>query len=910
MAKRYPAGISDKRLSPAPEAWRSRLSLRTGRLNKTCGGAMRRLLLLLVAFGPAGAGQPLQEDPRLALLDRVRQRMAQNLEHLPDFTCLETVDRSVRAGPKRDLIFRDRIRLEVAFIGLKEFFAWPGSAKFEHTSWDEMVSGGFSEFGNFGSWTHALFKSSGAHFEYGGEQVILGRRAPRFDFRVPLRASGFRLSVHGQAAVVPYSGAVWVDPELQVVRRLEVRAGPNGLPFKTVIGTADYAQMRIGEADFLLPESAAQTMVDTSEAEYHNDIRFSGCRQYGAESSISFDATPAGAAPAKKQTEKLEIPDGVTLDVRLQSPITFEKSAVGDPVTARLDHMVKAGGIQLPKGATLSGRIRRLEQVYLPEKVFYVGLELSSAAFANKQATFAARLVGPPLKNLDRTDSLSWVVNPAYVVTESTGLDIDESEVRFGVFRVHAGSLRIAKGLKMSWRTGREAKAGPPPTQVAIAAPLTAVPAAQTQAATVVQPQAPQFAPPPLAPPSPAPVTPTPQERQPVIRVTATMVEVQVLVHGRDGKPVAGLGRDDFVLLDKGRPQAITSFSVIAGEPSDPVVAPEAKPGETERQPSKMPASATVLLFDKLNTHTSNLNDAKRQIIGFLKKTGAQEPIAIFTLDGRLHVLADFTNDNGALARSLESLGGLPSSLIDASEPATPETMTRRFKMVEREIGRADRIIAEMAVAERAELTLAALETIGRQLARVPGRKNLIWISDGFPLTMNLEGTGDYMTKGVPRAVALNLSGKIARTARVLTDANVAIYPVEARGLVGVSAADPSIGGAGRVMSSTAAQGQERMAGVDEDTSVDSSIFQTWAAIDKLAFDTGGRAFRGSNDIAGSVRQALDDARVVYVLGYQPDHGAWDGKFRPIEVRVKRTGARVRYRRGYFAVGDARAPGG
>ena len=96
----------------------------------------------------------------------------------------------------------------------------------------------------------------------------------------------------------------------------------------------------------------------------------------------------------------------------------------------------------------------------------------------------------------------------------------------------------------------------------------------------------------------------------------------------------------------------------------------------------------------------------------------------------------------------------------------------------------------------------------------------------------------------------------------------------------------------------------------ERDTSVDSSIFQTWAAIDKLAFDTGGRAFRGSNDIAGSVRQALDDARVVYVLGYQPDHGAWDGKFRPIEVRVKRTGARVRYRRGYFAVGDARAPGG
>lgn len=93
--------------------------------------------------------------------------------------------------------------------------------------------------------------------------------------------------------------------------------------------------------------------------------------------------------------------------MRLQSPISFEKSAVGHPVTTRLDHAVKAGGVQLPKGAVLSGRIRRLEEVYLPEKVFYVGLELSSAAFGNKRATFTARLVGPPLKKRQQTGSLT-----------------------------------------------------------------------------------------------------------------------------------------------------------------------------------------------------------------------------------------------------------------------------------------------------------------------------------------------------------------------------------------------------------------------------------------------------------------------------------------------------------------------
>ncbi len=71
-----------------------------------------------------------------------------------------------------------------------------------------------------------------------------------------------------------------------------------------------------------------------------------------------------------------------------------------------------------------------------------------------------------------------------------------------------------------------------------------------------------------------------------------------------------------------------------------------------------------------------------------------------------------------------------------------------------------------------------------------------------------------------------------------------------------------------------------------------------------LAERTGGRAFFNTNDIQGAIRRAIDDSRVTYVLGFNPDHGNWNGKFREIKIKVKRPDTNIRYRRGYFALAD------
>ncbi len=396
------------------------------------------VLVLLALLSPLAAQNPEGKRPELASLYQARRKMTEALDHLPDITCLALIDRSVRLPSKRRPVISDRIRLEVAFIGLTEMFAWPGSTKFEYSSWGEMVETGASGFGSFASGLHSILRSAGVRFDYSGERNLAGRPSFRFDFQVPVLESEYLVNIRGRQAKVPYSGSLWVDRDTQDVQRLEVRAEPVGLPFLSVGDATDYARMGIGFEDFLFPARAEQIIVDSDGNEYRNVTRFDNCRQYTVESSVSFHAPDEQVQQPKRQGNEVELPAGVDLEVRLESAISFEDSAVGDLVTARIDRPVQAQGIVLSKGTILTGRIRRLEQVSQPELHFVVGLEFDFLDSGDARVRLNARLVGPPLK--------VWEVLPR-------GLDIDNSEPRFGVFRVHSAHLNLRKGFKMIWRT-------------------------------------------------------------------------------------------------------------------------------------------------------------------------------------------------------------------------------------------------------------------------------------------------------------------------------------------------------------------------------------------------------------------------------------------------------------------------
>jgi hypothetical protein len=167
----------------------------------------------------------------------------------------------------------------------------------------------------------------------------------------------------------------------------------------------------------------------------------------------------------------------------------------------------------------------------------------------------------------------------------------------------------------------------------------------------------------------------------------------------------------------------------------------------------------------------------------------------------------------------------------------------------------------------RGVATVDALESIGRHLSGVQNRKNLIWVSAGFPL----EAFG-YRGR--------SKTGELNRATRALNDANVALYAVDARGLI------PALSGVPGKQTFTTLS----MVAVNQDV------------LQSVAEETGGRAFLNTNDIQGAVRRAADDARMTYVLGYYPTNETWDGRFHRVEVKVNRPGLEVRHRKGYFAV--------
>jgi VWFA-related protein len=328
--------------------------------------------------------------------------------------------------------------------------------------------------------------------------------------------------------------------------------------------------------------------------------------------------------------------------------------------------------------------------------------------------------------------------------------------------------------------------------------------------------------------------------QQDVLRVNTRLVEVDVVVRAK-GEPVTDLTKDDFTILDNGKPQRVELFSVSSVERSKPKAddAPLPAGVVTNKRPSALPTNATVILFDRLNTADNYQREGRQQLLSYLKSSGREDLTAIYVLGDNLQLIQDFTNDADRLVRA--------------------GRVTRRD--VRQAVAEAD-----FSVMERTDPTEDAIESIARHLGALPGRKSLVWMSAaGIPLSI------------APGSSRNGKESQMNHATRLLTAASIAVYPVDVRGL---RAPDPPRG----------------RRGFAPDPPPDVLI--------RLADETGGRAFYFNNDLAGSIRTAIGDAQTSYTLGFYPSEGALDGKFHNLEVRVPRKDVEVRHRTGYFALKD------
>lgn len=377
----------------------------------------------------------------------------------------------------------------------------------------------------------------------------------------------------------------------------------------------------------------------------------------------------------------------------------------------------------------------------------------------------------------------------------------------------------------------------------------------------------------------------------PPLKVTTHLVQVNVIAQDKKGEPVTDLSKADFELTDQGKPQTISVFS----EETTHVVAAAASPQPANvfsnriEQKAGVPTSVTVVLVDALNTHFTDMGYARNQLVKFLKQLQPQDRIALYGLSDRLIVLHDFTNDASSLLAAFDKTRNKETVQMSASDFEASDTGDDN---VDAFLDQANGAISDFYTINRADTTARALETIANHLAALPGRKNLIWLSGAFPFYIGYESMDPNSTRENRM-----FSEEVERAARALNDANVAVYPVDARGLIAApaySASTPSIS-AGRMARGPSIQSL-------------SPPHQNFDTMNILAERTGGRAYYNSNDIKGSIRRAIDDSRVTYVLGYYPDHGLWNGKFHEIKLKVNRPGIQLHYRRGYFAFGEQPVP--
>jgi VWFA-related protein len=399
-------------------------------------------------------------------------------------------------------------------------------------------------------------------------------------------------------------------------------------------------------------------------------------------------------------------------------------------------------------------------------------------------------------------------------------------------------------------------------------------------------------APPAIQSPAPKPATSQGTSQAPApIKSATRLVQVSVVVHDKHGNPVTGLAKEDFVVLDEKKPQSIQVFSTQTNQLPDhppPPLPPDTYTNRIEEK-TGVPASVTVILLDGLNTKFEDQYQARQQVIKFLMQIQPQDRIALYTLGSDVHILHDFTSDASSLLETLSKFKGRTNTEVDASDPEKTVDLSDLPGTEELQafLDGTSQVQANAYTQDRVRLTVDGLVAIADHLGSLPGRKNLIWVSGSFPISLGME-TLDLSSNNEQ----MRFQDEVERAARALTEANLAVYPVDARGLIGMSTS---------MNASLPAQRPRRGASPSHGPAAAPSheVFDT---MDVMADRTGGRAFYNSNDILGAIRRAVDDSRVTYTLGYYPEGVAWDGKFHNIKVEVKHSGVEVRARKGYFAI--------
>ena len=393
---------------------------------------------------------------------------------------------------------------------------------------------------------------------------------------------------------------------------------------------------------------------------------------------------------------------------------------------------------------------------------------------------------------------------------------------------------------------------------------------------------------------------PAPGPNSTILQTSTKLVVVDVVVQDANGKPIHGLKASNFKLSENKNPQQISHFDehmpppVTARGPDIGKMPPGVFTNYTPVAPG---STLNVLLLDALNTPTLYQTWVREQLKKYVNEAPPGQRIAIFGLTDHLILLQGFTSDpqilkniidHKLISRSSPLLSdpvGSGSSMDMAEDPNLAETPDfAAFSQFDAEV-------SALQTEVRIQATLDAFNALAHYLAGFPGRKNLLWFSGSFP-------GGVFANASTPTLFgATSNTGEIQDTAATFASAQVAVYPIDARGLMTNPAFNVN-------NNSSALAAPTSRGAVQSIQSFSMSQADEHATMLTLAGDTGGHAYIDTNGITQAVRDAMETGSNYYTLTYAPNDHNWNRAFRSIQVKLVDVPSDVKlsYRSGYFAV--------